>query len=77
VTPEDRLAQLDEQLRAMQGAWPVLAAVLQERITAHTAQLVSKNDEELRGRIKALQDLQNMPETLQQEREGIRAALAE
>jgi hypothetical protein len=44
---------------------------------ALTAQLVNRNDEELRGRIKALQELQNMPETLRQEREGITAGLAD
>jgi hypothetical protein len=74
---EERLALLQRQIQAIQNGWPFFLALLQERIEKHTAALVNKNDEETRGRIKALQELKELPVTLQQERDGIRAGLAE
>ena len=52
-------------------------AEIQQRIDALTVQLISQESEQVRGRIKALRDIQDMPETLQQERDGITAGLAD
>lgn len=59
------------------GAWPFLAAELRAKRDALVQQLIGKDNEETRGRIKALQDVLNLPETLSQEREGINAGLAD
>lgn len=75
--PLERLGELEQQLRAIEGGWPTIAALLQERIEALTTRLISGNDEETRGRIKALIELQQLPVTLQQERDGISAGLAD
>jgi hypothetical protein len=77
MTPQDRLGELEQQLRAIENAWPLLAGLLQERIDAHTTALINRNDDETRGRIKALKELQELPVTLQQERDGIKAGLAD
>lgn len=77
IDAEERLAQLDQQIRAIQNGWPFFLALLQERIDAHTVTLIGANDEQTRGRIKALQELKELPVTLQQERDGISAGLAD
>lgn len=77
MTEADRLDQINNALNALRPAWPHFAAVLNERIADATLKLISENDEQTRGRIKALRDLLNLPETLQQERDGITAELPE
>lgn len=77
MTPEDRIAEIDEALRALQPAWPAFAAVLEDRKQALTHELIAQDNEQTRGRIKQLRELMELPELLRQEREGIRAALAE
>lgn len=77
MTPEDRLGELTNQLQAIQNGWPFFSSLLQERIDALTERLIGSNDEQTRGRIKALQELKELPVTLQQERDGIRAGLSE
>ena len=71
------IAEIDAKLNATSAAWPIIASELQERINTLTLQLVSNNDEQIRGRIKALMDLLSWPESLRQEREGISAGLSE
>lgn len=51
-------------------------AALDERIERHTQSLIASNNDETRGRIKALQELKEFPESLIAERDGISAALA-
>jgi hypothetical protein len=72
-----RLAEIGNTLQAIQSGWPYVLAEINSRIESLTVQLVSQESEQVRGRIKALGDLRDMPETLNQEREGISAALAE
>jgi len=72
-----RIAEINNTLQAIQNGWPFFMAELQQRIDALTVQLISQESEQVRGRIKALRDLQDMPETLQQERDGITTALSE
>jgi hypothetical protein len=72
-----RLTEIGNTLQGIQAGWPYVLAEINSRIESLTVQLVSQESEQVRGRIKALCDLRDMPETLQQEREGISAALAE
>lgn len=73
----DRINQIDLALGAIQNGWPFLLAEINERIDSLTQSLIAQNDEQTRGRIKALRDLKELPETLKQERESISAGLAE
>ena len=77
MTAIDRLAYLDATLAALNMAWPRLNAELQSRIDSKTLQLIGANDEQVRGAIKALREIQNLPEALHSERIYIKAALSE
>lgn len=72
-----RISEIGEALQVMRPAWRHMQIELGERIRALTVQLVSQDSEQVRGRIKALQDILELPETLQQERDGLSAALSE
>jgi len=72
-----RLTEIGNTLQGIQSGWPYLLAEINSRIESLTVQLVSQESEQVRGRIKALCDLRDMPETLQQERDGLSAALAD
>jgi hypothetical protein len=74
---EARISRISLTLGTLQAAWPHLTAEIGARIERHTQRLVAENDEQTRGRIKALADLLNLPETLNQERESLTAALSE
>lgn len=77
MTAEDRLAELSEQLQALTHVWPVLLPLLQARMQSHVGSLIGTNDEQVRGRVKALMELIELPDALQQERDAIAAGLAE
>lgn len=77
MTPEDRILEIDAALSALQPAWPAFSAVLQDKKQALTVELIAQDSEQTRGRIKQLRELMELPDLLRQEREGIRAALAE
>lgn len=72
MTPEERVKQIDGQLEALRGAWPTLREVVSEKVADLTLQLIAQDNEQTRGRIKALRELMELPETLQQEREDIK-----
>jgi hypothetical protein len=72
-----RLAEISNTLQGIQTGWPYVLAEINSRIESLTVQLISQESEQVRGRIKALCDLRDMPETLQQERDGISAGLSE
>lgn len=74
---EARLAEIEQTLAAITSGWPWLAVELNRRVQELTTQLVNADNEQTRGRIKALQDILELPVTLQQERDGISAGLAE
>ena len=74
---EDRLTYLNSTLAALESAWPKVAAEIQQRIDGLTVKLIGENSEQTRGAIKALMDLQALPETLEYERQHIKEALAE
>lgn len=77
MTAEERLAQIEATLAAIQHGWPFFMALLKEKADSLTLELIGNDNEQTRGRIKQLRELMDMPETLQQEREGISAGLAE
>ena len=77
MQPAERVNQIDRSLTAIQNGWPFLLAEINERIDTLTLSLIAQDNEQTRGRIKALRELKELPETLKQERESISAGLAE
>lgn len=74
-TAEDQLVRLNAALAAIVPAWTVFSSLLKERADSLTLELIGDDNEQTRGRIKELRHLLNLPELLQQERDGIRAGL--
>lgn len=64
---KDRIAELMALMGGLSAAWPTLSRHLSARRNDCLEQLVAANDEEIRGRIKELNDLLELPERLQQE----------
>ena len=77
MSAEARLSHIQQTLDAISTGWPFLQAHIEQQIAEQTAQLINQENEQTRGRIKALAGLLALPETLQQERDGISAALAD
>jgi hypothetical protein len=69
-----RIEQIEATLKAIQPGWPFLLVEVQALIVQQTERLITQNNEETRGRIKALRDLMDLPDALQAERAGILAA---
>lgn len=69
-----RAEEIAATLEAIRAGWPFLMAELNSRIEREIERLILTNNEETRGRIKALRDLLTMPEALEAERESILAA---
>lgn len=77
MSHKTRLAEINDFLASSAPAWPHLVREIELVIAGRVEQLITKNDDEVRGRIKALRQLIDLPEALQQEREGITAALSD
>lgn len=77
MTPEQRIEQISAGLESIRGGWPFLSQLFKEEAERLTVELIGQDNEQTRGRIKALRELMELPETLQQEREGISAGLAD
>ncbi|MDB5887025.1 MAG: hypothetical protein JWR74_3196 [Polaromonas sp.] len=77
MTAQARVAAINTTLQALQSGWPAFLAEIDSRIESQTARLVQQESEQVRGRILALRELRDMPETLSQERDSISAALAD
>ena len=73
----ERIAAIDKTLSAIRGAWPALATEIDELVQPLVERLVNSDDEQTRGRIKALRELKELPSLLLAERDGISAALSE
>lgn len=69
-----RLEQIEARQRQITPAWPSVAAELKAIIDQHIERLITQDNEETRGRIKALRDLMDLPEALESERQSITAA---
>lgn len=74
---KERLGHINRLLEVMPSAWPFLLVELENTIRDKTESLISKEDEETRGAIKALRNLLNLPSDLQHEREALTVALSE
>lgn len=70
-----RVAEITNGLRAIQSGWPFLLVETEKLIAAHTRSLITQNNDETRGRIKALMALQDLPQALDQERQGFIEAI--
>jgi len=77
MNTNERLTQISTVLEATKTGWPFLLEILNEQVRVLTEQLVNQDNEQTRGRIKQLLWVMELPETLTQEREGIRAGLSE
>lgn len=77
MTLDERLNYLTTTLDAVGSAWARLTPEIQRRIDEKTQKLISAESEQLRGAIKALQEILDLPATLQSERDHINAALSE
>ena len=75
MTYEDRIEQINALLPAL--ANPALIVHITEQIASLTVSLIETNDDQTRGRIKALRSLINLPEALLYERNHIAAELTE
>ena len=76
MNPELRIEQIQKTLEAIQNGWPFFLAVINQRLSDLTEELISQDNEQMRGAIKELRRLAELPESLVQERDGIQAALA-
>lgn len=74
MNPEDRIAQIQRTLEAIQNGWPSVLAVLNQRIADMTEQLINNDNEQTRGAIKELRRLAEMPASLVQERDWLSTA---
>lgn len=74
---QERIDEINKILEAIKQGWPFFMAELEQRKALAIAQLIGQESEQVRGRIKALNELLDMPEMLVKEREGISAGLAE
>lgn len=74
-TLKSRANKLRSQMEAMRHAWPFLLPVLQERRDEKTQALIAKEDPEVRGHIKAIQGLIELPETVRAELEQLEQAI--
>ncbi len=70
-----RIAEAQTTLNAMQGVWPYICNELQRERLVKMERLVVAEDPELRGRIKQIDDLLQMPQYLRREIENLSGAL--
>lgn len=77
MTPKERIADIDQTLTSIRSGWPRIVAELENILHGLTESLVSEDNEQTRGRIKALREVKEMPEALLSERAGLESALSE
>jgi hypothetical protein len=70
---KERLAELMLLQGALSAGWNSLKGHLEKRKAELVVGLISHDDEQMRGRIKELDDLLGLPERLQREAEGLTA----
>lgn len=72
-----RLGEVQATLNAMDGTWPHIVRELQRERLAKMEALVVAEDQELRGRIKQIDDLLLLPQYLRMEIQNLSKALPE
>ncbi len=77
MTTEERIAHIGQLIEGIRGGWSLLSVELDARIAELTEQLINNDNEQTRGRIKALLEVKKLPESLLSEREGLSAALSD
>lgn len=66
-----RFDQINNALQVMVSAWPMVSIELQRLIADATESLISQNNDETRGSIKAMRAVLDLPDTLAAERKSI------
>jgi hypothetical protein len=74
---KERIEYIADFLARTKTAWPLVVAEIDVKVDELTVQLINNDNEQTRGRIKALIGIKELPETLLQELEGMRAALSD
>lgn len=72
-----RVEYIADFLTQTKTAWPLISKEIDAKVSELTARLINENSEEIRGRIKALIDVKELPKALLDELEGMRAALSD
>ena len=72
-----RIDQLAQGLDQIKAGWPFLTGEIEKRVAQHIESLVSQDNEQTRGQIKALRWVLSLPSDLRAEREGMESALSE
>ena len=72
----DRQLQLEQFMGSVGNNWSQVVREIDNRLEGLMVSLISTNNEETRGRIKALRDLRDLPIALQQELDAIKADLS-
>lgn len=75
--PEARINEISRCLSAIGNGWPLIAMEISRKLEEHIASLIEADNEQTRGRIKALTAVLELPQTLSDERDGISAGLSE
>lgn len=74
---QQRINHIGQGLSHIQAGWPFLTGEIEARAKELIESLVTQENEQTRGQIKALRWVLNLPSDLHAEREGMSAALAE
>lgn len=77
MTTEERIAHIGQLIEGVRHGWSLVAIEIDIRIAELTEQLINNDNEQTRGRIKALLEVKKLPESLVSEREGLGAALSD
>lgn len=73
----ERIEYIADFLTRTKSAWPLVVAEIDAKVSDLTVQLINNDNEQTRGRIKALLDIKELPELLLSELEGMRAPLSQ
>ena len=71
----DRQAELEIYIGTVAPHWSRVVKEIDDRLEGLVSSLIGQNNEETRGRIKALRDLKDLPSSLSQELEAKKAEL--
>jgi len=71
----DRILQLERFIGSVSPNWDHVAREIDSHIDGLIMSLIAQNNEETRGKIKALRDLRDLPTVLKQELDAIKAEL--
>lgn len=72
---QDRISQLERFIGSVSPNWDQVAREIDGQIDGLVLSLIAQNNEETRGKIKALRDLRDLPIAMKQELDAIKAEL--